>query len=72
MFTSKVGTDNSRLLQESNLTAMQAHRAPHHVIQATTRPIHGGLSGIRTSDFPYFCRPAQKVPLSRCLIWGVV
>ena len=25
-----------RLLQESNLTAKQSHRAPHHVIQATT------------------------------------
>ena len=28
--------DDSRLLQESNLTAKQPHRAPHHVIQATT------------------------------------
>jgi len=32
MFTSKVCT---RLLQESNLTAMQPRRVPHHVIQAT-------------------------------------
>ena len=30
-------TDDSRLLQESNLTAKQPRRAPHHVIQATMR-----------------------------------
>jgi len=28
--------DDSRLLQELNLTARQPRRAPHHVIQATT------------------------------------
>jgi len=27
---------DSKLLQESNLTARQPRRAPHHVIQATT------------------------------------
>ena len=32
-FTSKVWTDDSKLLQESNLAARQQHRAPHHVIQ---------------------------------------
>ena len=35
MFTSKVWTDDSRLLQESNLATREPHRAPHHVIQAT-------------------------------------
>jgi len=35
MFTSKVWTDDSKLLQESNLTVRQPCRAPHHVIQAT-------------------------------------
>jgi len=35
MFTSKVRTDDSRLLQESNLAARQPRRAPHHVIQGT-------------------------------------
>ena len=33
MFTSKVLYER-RLLQESNLTARQPRRAPHHVIQA--------------------------------------
>ena len=28
--------DDSRLLQESNLTTRQPRRAPHHVMQATT------------------------------------
>ena len=28
--------DDSRLLQESNLTARQPLRTPHHIIQATT------------------------------------
>src|SRR6218665_577062 len=36
MFTSKVLTDDSRLLQESNLAARQPRGAPHYVIQATT------------------------------------
>ena len=36
MFTSKVWMNDSRLLHESNLAAMQPCRAPHHVIQATT------------------------------------
>jgi len=36
MFTSKVWTDVSRLLQESNLAAEQPHRTPHNVIQAIT------------------------------------
>ena len=36
MFTSEVRTNNSRLLQESNLAARQPRRAPHHVIQAIT------------------------------------
>jgi len=36
MFTSRHWTDDSKLLQDSNLTARQPHRAPHHVIQATT------------------------------------
>ena len=36
MLTSKVWTDDSRLLQELNLTARQPRRAPHYVIQATT------------------------------------
>ena len=55
MFTSKVWTNDSKLLQESNLTARQPRREPHHVIQATTSE---GLaqgpyvvaSGFRTSD----------------------
>ena len=34
MFTSKVWTDDSRLLQESNLAARQPRRAWHHAIQA--------------------------------------
>ena len=36
MFTSKVWTDDNRLLQESNLIARQPRRAPHNLIQATT------------------------------------
>jgi len=36
MFTSKLWTDDSKLLQESNLTARQSRRAPHHAIQVTT------------------------------------
>ena len=40
MFKSKVGTDDTRLLQESNFTARQPHRAPHHIIQATTSEGH--------------------------------
>jgi len=36
MFTSKVWTDDSRLLQETNLTTRQPYRAPHHITQATT------------------------------------
>jgi len=35
MFTCKVRTNDSKLLQESNLTTRQPCRAPHHVIQAT-------------------------------------
>jgi len=35
MVTSKVWTDDSKLLQQLNLTTRQPHRAPHHVIQAT-------------------------------------
>ena len=34
MFTSKVGMDDSKLLQESNLTARLPQRMPHHSIQA--------------------------------------
>jgi len=30
MFTSKVGTDDSRLLQESNIAARQPHGAASH------------------------------------------
>ena len=33
MFTSKIWTNNSKLLQESNLSARKPSRAPHHVIQ---------------------------------------
>jgi len=36
IFTGKVWTDGSRLLQELNLDARQPRRAPHHIIQATT------------------------------------
>ena len=36
MFTSKIWTDDSRLLEEFNLTAKQPCRAPHHIVQATT------------------------------------
>jgi len=36
MFASKVWTNDSKLLQKSNLTARQPHVVPHHVIQATT------------------------------------
>ena len=36
MFTSKLCTDDSWLLQESNVTARQPRRALHHSIQATT------------------------------------
>ena len=36
MFTGKVWTGGSRLLQESNLATRQPRRAPHHVIQTTT------------------------------------
>jgi len=32
MFTRRVWTDDSKLLQESNLTARKPRRAPHHVI----------------------------------------
>ena len=41
MFTSKVRTDDSKLLQELNLTARQPRREPHHAIQAT---VSGGLA----------------------------
>jgi len=34
MFTGKVWTDGSRLLQESNLAVRQPRRAPHHVMQS--------------------------------------
>ena len=36
IFTSKILTDDSKLLQESNLTVKKPHRAPHHVIQEIT------------------------------------
>jgi len=38
MFSSKVWMDDIKLLglQESNLTAWQPRRSPHHVIQANT------------------------------------
>ena len=36
MFTGKVGTDCSTLLQESNLATRQPRRPPYHGIQATT------------------------------------
>jgi len=36
MFTSKVRTDDNRLLQDSNLTTRQPRRVPNHFIQATT------------------------------------
>ena len=36
MLTGNVWTDDSRLLQKSNLAARQLHSAPHHIIQATT------------------------------------
>ena len=36
MFTSKVWTDDRKLLQESSLAARQPRRAPHHVTKATT------------------------------------
>ena len=36
MFTSKIWTDDSRLLQELNLITRQPRSAPHHIIQATT------------------------------------
>src|SRR6218665_3057988 len=36
MFTSKVLTDDSRLLDESKLAARQPRRAPHDVIQTIT------------------------------------
>jgi len=34
MFTSKVGTNDSRLLKVSNLAARHPRKAPHNVIQA--------------------------------------
>ena len=36
MFTSKVWTDDSKLLQELNLAPRQLCKALHHVLQATT------------------------------------
>jgi len=36
MFTSKVRTDDSRLLQELNLTARQPRKTLLHIIRATT------------------------------------
>jgi len=39
MFTSKVFTDNSRLLRELNLTARQPRRVPFIVIQSTTSEV---------------------------------
>ena len=57
MSTSNVyETDDSRLLQESNLAARQPRRAPHHVIQATTseRLAHGSYvvaSGTEPATF---------------------
>ena len=36
MFTSKVWTDDSKLLQESNLTARQPRRVPYHDIHSPT------------------------------------
>ena len=35
LITDIVRTDDSKLLQESNLTARQPRREPHHVMQAT-------------------------------------
>jgi len=34
-----IGTDDSKLLQESNLTSRQPRRAPHHVIQTTASEV---------------------------------
>jgi len=45
MFTSKVWTDVSRLLQESNLTTRQPRRAPHHIKQATMYTNEGLAQG---------------------------
>ena len=62
-----VWTNDSRLLQELNLTARQPRRAPYYVIQATSSegltqgPLHGGLSGVWTIDSR--CK-ATNLPLS--------
>ena len=63
MFTSKVWTDDSRLLQELNLASRQPHRAPHHVIQATTS--EGLAQGPYVSALWPCGQKAPNLPLSR-------
>src|SRR6218665_821736 len=53
MFISKVRTDDSKLLQESSLTATQPRRAPNHIIQGTMseRLAQGSYMAIRGHPF---------------------
>jgi len=57
----------SRLLQESNVSARQPRRAPHHVIQATSseglaQGPYAAASGIQTSNLPH--RRHRTPPIS--------
>jgi len=45
MFRSKVGTNDSRLFQESNLTARHPRRAPHHDV----------IQDVTIIEFDFFC-----------------
>ena len=72
MFTSKVWTDDSRLLQESNLAARQSHRSPLHVIQATTSEGHaqGPYVAARVGFEPAtFCTEHHQAPQLCMCIW---
>ena len=78
MLTSKVWMNDSRLLQESNLTAWQPRRAPHHIIQATTseRLAHRPYVAARLGFEPATLQKqnTKPPPLShnfRCLILGI-
>ena len=54
MFTSKVWTDDGKLLQKSNLTARQPRKVPLDVIQATTSegPVQGHYMAARVGFKP--------------------
>jgi len=70
-----------KLLQESDLTARQPHRAPHHVIQATTSeglaqgPYVAARVGFKPATFSIeFTKHhhSATTPLNRCVLLVMV